>query len=126
MLVNAQAWNKVVTLSSKLCRNESPVVDNKINLCYQYRFEGLFRMKMYDDLLHETSGILSEEESKLRKLLHSQVSTESTMVSTDCTAELRAAYNITFSMRIFIVEVKLMTGRSQEVVNSSNNFYYYQ
>ena len=104
VLVSAQAWSSVVSLSSKLCRNTVPVVNNKLSLVYQYRFEGLFRMKMYEDLLHEVTDILSEEESNLRNLTLS-----------DSHAALVAAHNITFSLRLFIVEVKLMTGRSQEV-----------
>ena len=61
-------------------------------------------MKMYDDLLHEVTAILSEEETKLRNLLQLNAS-----------ASVGAMYNITFSLRLLIVEVKLMTGRSQEV-----------
>lgn len=61
-------------------------------------------MKMYEDLLHEVTDILSEEETNLRNLTLS-----------DPSAALGAAHNITFSLRLFIVEVKLMTGRSQEV-----------
>ena len=61
-------------------------------------------MKMYDDLLHEVNDILSEEETKLRNSLQ-----------LNANASVGAIHNITFSLRLFIVEVKLMTGRSQEV-----------
>ena len=61
-------------------------------------------MKMYDDLLHEVTAILSEEETKLRNLLQLNAS-----------ASVGGMHNITFSLRLLIVEVKLMTGRSQEV-----------
>lgn len=103
-LVTANVWSRVVPLTAKLCRNATAVRNDKLDLLFQYRFEALFRMKMYDDLLHEASNILTEEETRLQ---HNS--------SDDKIPIEWKQHNLSFSLRLLIVEVKLMTGRSQEV-----------
>ena len=108
ILVSASAWNSVVTFTANLCRNEAPILENKkLSIVFQYRFEGLFRMKLYDDLLHEVGEILADEETKLQ----SQITTTMKKPS-----NLKHMHCFSFSLRLYIVEVKLMTGRSPEVL----------
>mmetsp|Transcript_32080 Transcript_32080/g.46239 ORF Transcript_32080/g.46239 Transcript_32080/m.46239 type:complete len:558 (-) Transcript_32080:59-1732(-) len=108
ILVSASAWSSVVSFTAKLCRNETPILENnKLNIVFQYRFEGLFRMKLYDDLLHEVGEILTDEELKLQSHITTSVNKPSDLNNKHC---------LSFSLRLYIVEVKLMTGRSQEAL----------
>lgn len=92
-LAEVHAWQGVVNLSSKL------LFDNDIKDCndkvWHLRFEGLFRMKMYDELSVEAGNLLSREESK----------------------SSGANHNMIASMKLLLYEVKVMTGRHQEAVD---------
>jgi hypothetical protein len=75
-----------------LFENENSVLNNKV---WQLRFEGLFRMKMYDELATEANNLLAIEEGK----------------------QIEVNPNILVSMKLLISEVKVMTGRNQEALD---------
>jgi hypothetical protein len=76
-----------------LFENEDSVLNRKV---WQLRFEGLFRMKMYDELATEANNLLLNEESK---------------------EQIEINPNIVVSMKLLILEVKVMTGRNQEALD---------
>eukprot|EP01038_Epipyxis_sp_PR26KG_P016847 gene16847-23079_t len=92
ILANNSAWKYVVQLSAKLLSNDQ-IEDIQYFQIIRFRFEGLFKLKMYDDLSQEVTDVLNKEESKI----DSNVS-------------------LITSLRLLITEVKVMTGRSQEAL----------
>jgi len=67
LFARAHAWEYVVSASSKLITNEQPGFSGgMLSLVMKLRLEGLFRMKMFDELITEASKILVSEETRLQ------------------------------------------------------------
>ena len=96
-LARSSAWKHVVDLASKLNDSSNEAT---ISLPTKLRLEGLFRLKMFDDLAFETVNILSAERMKL--LRHN-----------DGVEALRNSNNI-YAMQLLLSEVKAMTGNSDD------------
>ena len=91
------AWTKVVeicTSSPEFQVHKSTSGD--LTLQWQLRLEGMFRLKMFDEIGQDTINILNEEEISLG--------------SSDSHS------NISLAMRLLSCEIKIMTGRCDEAV----------
>lgn len=96
-LARSSAWKHVVELASKLNDSSNEAT---ISLPTKLRLEGLFRLKMFDDLAFETVNILSAERMKLLR-------------QNDGVEALRNSNNI-YAMQLLLSEVKAMTGNSDD------------
>lgn len=94
----------MVRLSAKLLFEEETVPEQLLSRITALRFEGLYRMKQYDELATEATGILVEEEKRM--------ATEG--------EHAKFNYNITVSMRLLLNDIKLVTGRSEEAIEQLN------
>jgi hypothetical protein len=101
----ANAWKEVIELSNKLLNQKSDldtemIHNDELSLPYRLRLEGLFRLKMFDELAQESWKILQQTES--------------------CTSEFRSdiffdpSSNVSIAMNLLLCEVKVMTGRASE------------
>lgn len=78
LFARAHAWEHVVNASSKLITPDQPGHGGGVmSLVMKLRLEGLFKMKMFDELLFEASKILSAEEARLEPFLSSTGSSNS-------------------------------------------------
>lgn len=98
------SWQSVVKLSAKLLFEEESVPEQLLSKITALRFEGLYRMKQYDELTTEATGILTEEE----KRIHLEG------------GNANFNYNIIVAMRLLLNDIKLMTGRSEEAIEQLN------
>lgn len=91
------AWTKVVEICTsnpeyQLYKSSS----EDLTLHWQLRLEGMFRLKMFDEIGQDTNTILNEEDGALG--------------SSD------SHNNISLAMRLLSCEIKIMTGRCDEAV----------
>jgi hypothetical protein len=96
-LARSSAWKHVVGLASKINDSSKAIT---INLPTKLRLEGLFRLKMFDDLAFETTNLLSSERMKLLR-------------NTDGAEAIKSSNNI-YAMQLLLSEVKAMTGNSDD------------
>lgn len=99
-LAESSSWQGVVKLSAKLLYEQENLPGHLFSRVTGLRFEGLYRMKQYDELATEATSILTEEELK--------------MAAEGERYEFN--YNTTVSMRLLLNDVKIMTGRSEEAL----------
>lgn len=97
VLARSHAWRHVVELSSRVADSRA---DCPISLGTKLRLEGLFRLKMFDDLSFEATNLLSAE--KTRNLRDFDFD------------ELIRSNNDMNGMRLLISEVKAMTGNGED------------
>ena len=101
----ASAWKYVVELSEKLLASTSAsgfggaVGPDGLSYVLRIRLEGLFRMKMFDELNHEITRILAEDAEKKSKA-----------VGKDRSDDLSVA------MQLLMAEVLSLTGRGDEAL----------
>jgi hypothetical protein len=100
LLAKASCWQGVVRVSSKVLAESTTLTNAQRRTAMGVRFEGLFRMKMYDDLSNEISQFLEEEENKQE----------------DPTLTPSERQCLILSMRLLLNDVKLMTGRGEESI----------
>lgn len=101
------AWQAAADLSGKLLFEEESTMEGDLSKISCIRFEALFRMKKYDDLIVEVGNILNAEEKRMEA--------ERSALGGDAHAA-QPNYNLTISMRLLLYEMKMMTGRSQEAL----------
>jgi hypothetical protein len=97
VLARSHAWRHVVELSSRVADSRA---DCPLSLGTKLRLEGLFRLKMFDDLSFEATNLLSAERTRILR----DVDTDETV---------RSSNNIN-AMRLLISEVKTMTGNGED------------
>ena len=103
MLAKSGCWKEVVKLSSKLLSD--PAAETVVSAAnksllgplYRFRFEGLFKMKMYDDLNEEVGSILSSHNCE--KAIN--VTVRDPM------------YDVILSMKLILIEIKMMSGKGR-------------
>ena len=93
VFAQASAWKYVVEMSGKLlAQSESPTTFG-LSFVLRTRFEGLFRMKMFDELTHEATKILEQEAAKSNKNM-----------------------DVVLALRLLIAEILSLTGRGEEAL----------
>lgn len=96
----ASAWQYVVTLSAQLMQEQGPYSDRHqghIPTVLKLRLEGLFRMKMFDELTAEAGQILDVEMKRQR-----------------LESAPERSFDLTNAMHLLQAEVLSMTGRGDE------------
>lgn len=98
-VADAGDWRSVVDISGKLISNEDFVVaaNETLSLSLQLRFEGLFRMKLFDDLSLEISKVLGSQSGL------------------DENRRGPTVYVIV-SLTVLLAEIKSLTGRGSEAL----------
>jgi hypothetical protein len=67
LFARAHTWNHVVQSSAKLITADQPGYHaGSMSLVMMLRLEGLFRMKMFDELLVEANKIIITEDTRLQ------------------------------------------------------------
>ena len=110
ILVKACAWKHVVDLSSKIM-NDLPQVDvcvSGISLLMKYRWEGQFRLKMFDELTQEVGKVLSLEQARL--------DANRIDISSSTTSSSFLPQETVILLQLLLAEVKIMTGRGDEAL----------
>lgn len=97
VLARSHAWRHVVELSSRVADSRA---DCPISLGTKLRLEGLFRLKMFDDLSFEATNLLSALRTR-------------SLRDVDSDEAVRSSNNIN-AMRLLISEVKTMTGNGED------------
>lgn len=97
VLARSHAWRHVVELSSRVADSRA---DCPISLGTKLRLEGLFRLKMFDDLSFEATNLLSALRTRILR-------------DVDSDEAVRSSNNIN-AMRLLISEVKTMTGNGED------------
>jgi hypothetical protein len=97
VLARSHAWRHVVELSSRVADSRAVC---PVSLGTKLRLEGLFRLKMFDDLSFEATNLLSAERNRILRDVDSEETT-------------RSSNNIN-TMRLLISEVKTMTGNGED------------
>jgi len=95
----ASAWRYVVDLSEELLSastTTSPVGQDGLSFVVRMRLEGLFRMKMFDELILEATKILQLERQSLEK---------------------NGGLDVTTALQLLLVEVLSLTGRGDEAMS---------
>lgn len=105
VLARSHAWRHVVELSSRV--NDSRATC-QLSLGTKLRLEGLFRLKMFDDLSFEATNLLSAERAKI-------------LLDGDLDEAMRSSNNIN-AMRLLISEVKTMTGNGEDAFQEMYQF----
>jgi hypothetical protein len=106
MLAKSGCWKEAVKLSGRLLSapesktNVSAANKSLLSPLHQLRFEGLFKLKLYDDLAQEVSSILS---------FHNCEQAINVTVSDP-------VYDVVLSMKMLLIEIKMMTGHSQDAL----------
>lgn len=100
------SWQSIVKLSKVLLFDDESTSEQLLKSITNMRFEALFRMKLYDELIAEVQSILNNQEH-LDSLL--------TVTTNDSNNNID--YHTTISMRLLLNNIKLMTGRSQEAMD---------
>lgn len=96
------SWNEIVRHTTNLLADRSSISQfskNEMNMFTKLRYEALFRMKMYDDLMTEVTLQLQNLEAENNHL---------NQESADDHFDLISGY------KLLIFEVNLMTGHGQE------------
>ena len=97
ILARSSAWRHVIELSDRVIEaNEATT----ISVATRLRLEGLFRLKMFDDLSHEAGQILAAE--RLKRLQHQPAE------------DLIQNMNKIYAMQLLLAEVKAMTGNGED------------
>lgn len=97
VLARSHAWRHVVELSSRVADSRA---DCPFSLGTKLRLEGLFRLKMFDDLSFEATNLLSALRTRILR-------------DVDSDEAVRSSNNIN-AMRLLISEVKTMTGNGED------------
>lgn len=95
-------WRSVVDISTKLMKDEdfSSREKDELSTTLQYRFEGLFKMKMFDDLMLEVGRFLQAEGS-----------------TRDATSiDALSLRPNAMSLSVLVCEVMSLTGRGGEAI----------
>jgi len=110
----ASAWKYVVELSDKLLSAPGgamlPSGQDGLSYVMRIRLEGLFRMKMFDELNHEVSKIL---ESEAERLVQAQGK------------ETDKSLDLTTALRLLLVEILSLTGRGDEALTQLHILKYW-
>jgi len=93
VFAQASAWKHVVEMSGKLLAQSESSTENGLSFVLRTRFEGLFRMKMFDELTHEVTRILEQEAAKSNKNM-----------------------DVVLALRLLIAEILSLTGRGEEAL----------
>ena len=97
ILARSSAWRHVIELSDRVIEaNEATT----ISVATRLRLEGLFRLKMFDDLSHEAGQILAAE--RLKRPQHQPAE------------DLIQNMNKIYAMQLLLAEVKAMTGNGED------------
>lgn len=103
----ASAWKYVVELSEKLLASSSSasgfggaVGPDGLSYVLRIRLEGLFRMKMFDELSHEVSRILAEDAEKKKSKAYCENRSD----------------DLSVAMHLLMAEVLSLTGRGDEAL----------
>ena len=97
ILARSFAWKHVIELSNRVSDSNA---ESEISLATKLRLEGLFRLKMFDDLSSETSMLLSSLKNRL-------------MLETDIVESLQTR-NSVYAMQLLLSETKAMTGNGED------------
>lgn len=100
------AWSLVVNTSSKLLSRDQNIAysGGTLTLVMKLRFEGLFRLKMFDELILEVNKIIIYEDLRLSQHIASSDFTVNTVI--DC--------DLSIAMKLLLAEVKALMGRYDE------------
>jgi hypothetical protein len=90
----SSAWKQVVDLSSKV--NDTKT-SSAISVTTRLRLEGLYRLKMFDDLSSEAGNVLVAERARF------------VVMQKDSEAYIQCS-NTMYALRLLLAEVKAMTG----------------
>ena len=95
----------MLQLSGKLLFESENFPEHLLGSVTRLRFEAQYRMKLYDELATEISGLIAEETKKIESGGNNS----------------GFNYDVIVSMRLLLNDVKLMTGRSEEAVEQLHN-----
>jgi len=114
-------------LLGKLLYDDETTPEHLFDSITCMRFEGLFRMKLFDELSAEIQSILTSNETNtidpsdlLSTTSASSISllqppTTATTIETSLLSNY-INYNLTISLRLLLINIKLITGRTQEAL----------
>lgn len=110
ILAKSSAWRHVIELSNKITDINNSSTNNDesiISIKTRLRLEGLFRLKMFDELSYEVGSILTAERARLKEKkerLQNQTSVKENEVPNN---------NTVYAMELLLVEVAVMTGNGE-------------
>eukprot|EP00596_Hydrurales_sp_CCMP1899_P005610 CAMPEP_0119036770 /NCGR_PEP_ID=MMETSP1177-20130426/4707_1 /TAXON_ID=2985 /ORGANISM="Ochromonas sp, Strain CCMP1899" /LENGTH=415 /DNA_ID=CAMNT_0006997107 /DNA_START=66 /DNA_END=1310 /DNA_ORIENTATION=- len=98
----SSAWRQVADLSSKVDDTKTQT-SSAISVTTRLRLEGLYRLKMFDDLSIEAGNVLATERARFA-LMGMQTHSEAYV---QCS-------NTMYALRLLLAEVKAMTGNGED------------
>lgn len=106
------AWKHVVGISSRMMsmpdqQGQFNTTNGSLTLVIKLRLEGLFRMKMFDDIILETNKIILAEEARLEPLYLSNFNQDTVL---DC--------DLSIAMKVLLYDVTAMTGHYDEAMEN--------
>ena len=113
-------------LLGKLLYDDETTPEHLFDSITCMRFEGLFRMKLFDELSAEIQSILTSNESNTidpSDLLSTKSASSISLLQPPTTTTIETSllsnyinYNLTISLRLLLINIKLITGRIPEVL----------
>jgi len=104
LFARSHAWRQVVESSNSLInKDQLGLTGGVLTLVMKLRLEGLFRLKMFDELIVEASKILQTEENRLSEIVDTHPSDP-----IDC--------DLLIAMKLLLCEIKALTGQSEEAL----------
>lgn len=99
ILARSHAWRHLIELSSKVISGST---GSTAIAATRLRIEGLFRLKMFDELTFEAGNTLSAEKTKLLRNLTPE--------------EMIQNKNKVYAMQLLLAEIKAMTGNGEDAL----------
>mmetsp|Transcript_3725 Transcript_3725/g.5771 ORF Transcript_3725/g.5771 Transcript_3725/m.5771 type:complete len:533 (-) Transcript_3725:97-1695(-) len=109
LLARSNAWKHVVELSGQLIQSQDEVAERSLrNIAFRLRMIGLFRLKMFDELVQEAGAALTAEEARM----------SFKMGEGGLGIPGQGPYNSdsVIALHLLLVEAKAMSGRGEEAL----------
>ena len=112
-MAKSNAWKNVLDLSTEMLKDydlSKVPLNSDLRTLLFYRLEGLFRMKMFDELATDVGKFISIFEDAKRSLEGPAI--DKNLVTID----KRICSHVIISLKVLFAEVKFSTGRGEEAV----------
>jgi hypothetical protein len=115
-LARVNAWKHVVVMSEQLLASKDSSSfaseSTQFNIVFRLRMTAYFRLKMFDELVQEASGVLAAEEHRISSLqnLHSG------QFSYDRPNQGVSNCDKLLALQLLLIEARAMTGRGEEAL----------
>ena len=139
MCAKVRAWKNVISISSHVLQGVSGlelVLKNNnsserkyvLSLALQLRLEGLFRLKLFDELVEEISSTLTSLNGGAAVSAAAAAAAAATSSAADsiqlgifknasyCATLVQTDFNTQMTLNMLLLEVRLLTGRAEEAI----------